>query len=84
MISLINGLIYERRHKINDSKTMSGISLNFQKVQNELDVNGFLRLNVTQMEISNDIKLDLLPRVVLRKTTLIIKRHFHMFQRKIH
>ena len=47
-----------------------------QKVQNELDVNGFLRLNMTRMAISNDIKLDLLPRVILRKKALIIKRHF--------
>ena len=62
---------------------MSGISSNCQKVQNKLDVNGFLRLNMTQMAILNDIKLDLLPRVILRKTTLIIKRHFHPLQRKI-
>ena len=60
---------------------MSGISSNCQKVQNELGVNGFLRLNMT---LSNDIKLDLLPGVILRKTTLIIKRHFHLFQRKVH
>ena len=63
---------------------MYGISSNFQKVQNELDVNEFLRLNMTQMAISYDIKVDLLSRVILRKTTLIIKRHFHLFQRKIH
>ena len=48
---------------------MFRISSNFQKVQNELDVNGFLRLNMTQMEILNDINIDLLPRVILRKTT---------------
>ena len=63
---------------------MSRILSNCQKVQNELDVNGFLRLNMTQMAISNDIRLDLLPKVILKKTALIIKRHFHVFQRKIH
>ena len=50
---------------------MLGISSNCHKVQKELDLNGFLRLNMTQMAISNDINLDLLPRVILRKTTLI-------------
>ena len=63
---------------------MSRISSNCQKVQNELDANGFLILNVTRMAISNNIKLDLLPRVIFRKTTLIIKIHFHLFQRNIH
>ena len=44
-------------------------------------VNGFLRPNTTQMAISNDIRLDLLPRVLLRRTVLTTMRHFLLFQK---
>ena len=44
-------------------------------------VNGFLRPNTTQMAISNDIRLDLLPRVLLRRTALTAMRHFLLFQK---
>ena len=46
-------------------------------------VNGFLGPNATRMAISNDIKLGLLPMVMLRKMALIIKRLFHLFLKKI-
>ena len=43
-----------------------------------------LRLNVTLKEMLNDIKLDLLLKDLLKKMALIIKRHFHLSQRKTH
>ena len=63
---------------------MFRISFNCLKVLNESGVNGSIRQNVTQMEILNGIKLDLLPRVTLKRVVSFIKRHFHMSRRKTH
>jgi len=49
----------------------------------EMSVNGSLRLNVTLMGISNVIRPDLFPKVLLKRMTLIIRKHFHLFPRKI-
>ena len=48
-----------------------------------MGVNGSLRLNVTLMEISNVIRPDLFPKVLLKRMALIIKKDFHLFLRKI-
>ena len=53
-----------------------GISSNYLKV-----VNGSLRPNVTQMAILNNIRLDSLPRVLLRRTMLTIMRLVLLFQK---
>ena len=63
---------------------MFGISFNCLKVLNEPGVNGYIRQNETQMAILNGIKLDLLPRVTLKRAISIINRHFHLSQRKTH
>lgn len=52
------------------------------KDANELAVSGSLRPSETQMEISNDIKPDLLLNDMLKRMVLIIKKYFLMFQRK--
>jgi len=49
----------------------------------ELGVNGSLRLNVTLMAISNVIRPNLLSKVLLKMMTLIIRKYFHPFLRKI-
>jgi len=49
----------------------------------ESGVNGSLRLNVTLMTISNVTRPDLLPKVLLKRMALIIRKHFHLFLRKI-
>ena len=56
---------------------------NWEKDVRELGVNGSLRLNVTLMAISNVIRLDLLPKVLLERMTLIIRKHFHLFLRTV-
>ena len=49
----------------------------------ESGVNGSLRLNVTLMTISNVTRPDLLPKVLLKRMALIIRKHFHLFLRNI-
>ena len=61
---------------------MFGILFNCLKVLNELGVNESIRQNATQMKILNGIKLDLFPRVTLKRVVSIIKRHFHLSRRK--
>ena len=43
---------------------------------NEFGVSGSLRPNLTQMTISNNTMVDLLPKVILKKMTLTTKRSF--------
>ena len=47
-----------------------------------VDSKWILRPNTTQMAISNDIKLDSLPRVLVRKMVLTIMRHFLLFKKR--
>ena len=60
-----------------------GTLWNCHKDAKELRVNGPLRLNLTLMGISKVIKPDLLPKVLLKKITLTIRKHFRLFLRKI-
>jgi len=55
---------------------------NYQKDVRVLGVNGSLRLNVTFMAISNVIRPDLLPKVLLKKMALIIKETFLLVSKK--
>ena len=50
----------------------------FQKAQNRLGVNESLRPNMTLKAILNNIKPGLLPKDLLKRMALIIKRHFHL------
>jgi hypothetical protein len=52
--------------------------------RNKLIVNGSLRLNATLRAISKDIRLDLSPKVTLRKMALTIKKPSLPFLRRIH
>ena len=61
-----------------------GTLLKYMKVINESDVNRFIRPNETQVAILKDTRLDLLPKVLLRKITLIKKRTFCRYLRKTH
>ena len=45
-------------------------------------VRGLLRQNATQMEKSNDIRIDSLRRVLLRRTMLTTMRPFLLFQKR--
>ena len=54
-----------------------GILLNWLKIVKELSINEFLRPSTTQMAMSNDIRLELLLKVLLRKMMLTMKRPFN-------
>lgn len=60
-------------------ETKSEILLNCQNIANKLGANGSSRQSVTQITLLNDITLDLLPKIKLRKNALIIKRHVLLF-----
>jgi len=62
---------------------MYGTLWNFLKDARELGVNESLRLSMTFKEISNVTRPNLLPKVLLRKMVLTIRKHFHLSLRKI-
>jgi hypothetical protein len=62
----------------------SGISLNCPKDTRKLAVNGSSIPNATLRVISNDIKLDLWPKVSLRKEALTIERPSLLYPRRTH
>jgi hypothetical protein len=61
-----------------------GISLNCLKDTRKLVASGSTRPNTNLRAISNDLKLDLWPKVSLRKEALITKRPSPLYTRRTH
>ena len=61
-----------------------GISLNCLKDTRKLVASGSTRSNATLKAISNDLKLDLSPKVSLRKEALITMRSSPLYPRMTH
>ena len=60
------------------------ISLNCLKGTRKLVANGSTRPNATLRAISNDLKLDLWPKVSLKNEALITKRPSPLYPRRTH
>jgi len=58
--------------------------LNYLKDVRQLGVNGSSTPSATLKAILNDIKLDLWPKVLLRKEALIIRIHSLPYPRRTH
>lgn len=56
---------------------MFGTLLNCLKFVNNSSVNGYIRLSVIQMAMSNDTRLDSLSKILVKRTTMTTKRLFH-------
>ena len=55
---------------------MKSSTLYCLKEVKELSVNGSLKPNLPQMAISNDRRLNLLPKIIVRKMTLTTNKSF--------